>query len=140
MYEAMDRVAYWYSVSGLAQRLIAGMLTDEDFFEGFLKSLREKLWSSYSAVTAMLTEANIPFVRANAGMFVFVDLSQFLPERTPKAEMTLWRSLLEKTNVNVTPGQACLCPEPGWFRICYASEPKQKLVLGIQRILDVLNK
>ncbi|CAN0197204.1 unnamed protein product, partial [Laminaria digitata] len=37
-----------------------------------------------------------------------------------EAEATLWRQILDRTGVNLTPGDAFHCAEPGWFRLCFA--------------------
>lgn len=37
-----------------------------------------------------------------------------------EAEERLWGEMLERTKVNLTPGGAFHCVEPGWFRLCFA--------------------
>lgn len=37
-----------------------------------------------------------------------------------EAEEKLWRQMLTRTKVNLTPGGAFHCVEPGWFRLCFA--------------------
>lgn len=37
-------------------------------------------------------------------------------------ELKLWRHILTSTNVSLTPGLSLHCPEPGWYRVCFARE------------------
>lgn len=49
---------------------------------------------------------------------------QFLPEITFAAEHRLFECFLD-AHVYVLPGKQNYCPQPGWFRIIIASDPKQ---------------
>ena len=69
-----------------------------------------------------------------AGIFVLCDMRGFLDEPTWEAENALWRHVLERANVNVTPGSACRIVEPGFMRLCYAAEPVDRVLAGIERI------
>jgi aspartate/methionine/tyrosine aminotransferase len=82
----------------------------------------------------------VPFVRPQGGMFVWLDLGAFLPRiaaangdaaaaatsttdggvRTWESERELSRVLREEHRLLFTPGEACHCPEPGYFRMCFA--------------------
>lgn len=134
---AISELAYWSAVSGDTQHLLHTMLEDTVWIDKYLSKLRSRLGESYSQVTTALTEADIPFYPADAGLFVLCDLREFLPEQTWAAEHTLWRRMVDEVNVNLTPGSACRISEPGFFRVCFAQEPADIAVAAIRRIAEV---
>jgi aspartate/methionine/tyrosine aminotransferase len=134
--DAVDGLAYWSSCSRDTQTLLGAMVTDEDWTDTFVSENQRRLRTAYERTTAALTEASIPYTPAAAGFFLLCDLRDQLPEATWDAERDLWRTLLDRTNVNLTPGEACRINEPGFFRLCFASEPTDSVVNGIDRIAD----
>lgn len=135
---AIREIAYWSAVSGDTQHLLAEMLTDATWSAKFVQVMREHLAASYEATTLALDNAGIPYLNAIAGLFVVVDMRQFLDEATWEAEDRLWYKMLNEANVNITPGSACRMPEPGFFRICFASEPPEVVTQAITRISRIL--
>ena len=49
-------------------------------------------------------------------------------------EDKLWHDILAATNVNLTPGRAMHCSQPGWFRVCFASQPPHELKIALARL------
>ena len=136
--DAVDGLAYWSSCSRDTQTLLAAMVTDEDWVDTFVSENQRRLRAAYERTTAALTEASIPYVPAAAGFFILCDLRDHLPEATWDAERGLWHTLLDRTCVNLTPGEACRVNEPGFFRLCFAAEPADSVVDGIGRIAESL--
>jgi aspartate/methionine/tyrosine aminotransferase len=101
--------------------------------------MRSRLNTSYQATTAALDTAGIPYMEAHAGMFLLVDLRGFLDEASWSGEDELWRRILDETNVNLTPGSACRISEPGFMRICFATEPPEVVASAIDRIGALLS-
>lgn len=135
---AVDGLAYWGAVSGHTQWALGQMIADEQWTDRYCKTLRERLGETYARVTEALTRAQIPFVAADAGIFVVCDMRRFLREQTPAAENALWQRILREANVNLTPGAACRIAEPGFMRLCYAGQPTERVVEGIERLRPVL--
>jgi aspartate/methionine/tyrosine aminotransferase len=131
---AVAEVSHWSVVSGDTQHLLTTMLSDEEWTEHYLDEMRSRLNTSYLATTSALDAAGIPYIEADAGMFLLVDLRQFLDEASWTGEDELWRRILDETNVNVTPGSACRVGEPGFMRICFATEPPEVVASAIGRI------
>ena len=135
---AVRELAYWAVVSGDTQHLLSDMLADTSWTDRFLTEMRRRLRVSYEATTAALDAAGIPYIDGDAGLFLLADLRAYLDEETWEGEDRLWREILERANVNLTPGSACRVSEPGFMRICFATEPPEVIALAINRISDVI--
>jgi aspartate/methionine/tyrosine aminotransferase len=137
--EAVAELAYWSAVSGDTQHLLTTMLADDDWTTHFITEMRSRLKKSYGATTSALDTAGITYIGGDAGLFVLADLRPFMSSVTWDEEDRLWHRILDEANVNVTPGSACHIGEPGFFRICFATEPPEVVAAAISRIGSVLN-
>ena len=135
---AVTNLAYWSLVSGDTQHFLASLLDDSEWVDNYVSTMRARLSSSFTATTEALEAAGIPYVRADAALFVLVDLRRYLDEATWAGEQHLWRKILDEAGVNLTPGSACHIAEPGFMRLCFAVEPAQTVVGAIERIGGVL--
>lgn len=61
----------------------------------------------------------IRYTPARAAMFLWVDLRRGLREQTWEEEESLWRHMVDRKRLLLTPGQACHAARPGFFRICW---------------------
>jgi 1-aminocyclopropane-1-carboxylate synthase len=136
--DAVDGLAYWGVCSGDTQYRLGESIADEEWVDGFLADVRDSLGNAYRRVTAELSSLQIPFVPADGGIFVLCDFRSFMDEVTWEAEDALWRHLLHRANVNLTPGSACRIGEPGFMRLCYASESTDAVLAGLERVGAVL--
>ncbi len=137
--ESMSGLAYWSGVSGDTQHLLATMLADDEWTDHFVSEMRSRLRSSYTTTTSSLDAASIPYIKGDAGLFLIADLRQYMDSMTWDEEYRLWRRILEDARVNLTPGSACHIGEPGFFRICFATEPPHMVAAAIRRIASLLN-
>lgn len=74
----------------------------------------------------------------HAGIFTWVDLRPWLDAPTFDAEARLWRRILDGTDVNLTSGEACRAPEPGWFRLVFSCVPTPAVTAALERVGTVL--
>jgi aspartate/methionine/tyrosine aminotransferase len=132
--EAVDGLAYWACVSGDTQYLLGEMISDGAWVDDFVAENQRRLGAAYQRVTVALDAEGIPFVPAEAGFFFLIDVRPFLDEVTWEAEGELWRRLLDEGNVNLTPGAECRVGEPGFMRLCFASEETDAVVAGVERL------
>lgn len=137
---AVDGLAYWGAVSGDTQWRLGALLDDEAFLASYLTEMRRRLAATYAGLTAALETHHIPYLPADGGIFVLCDLRAHLDEPTFAAEDRLWRRIVEEANVNLTPGAACRIAEPGFFRLCYAAEPREAVLTGIERVAALLSR
>jgi len=135
---AVDAFAYWACCSGHTQYLLGEMVSDDTWIDGYVSTMQGLLRDSHHRLTTLLLEGGIPYIPAEAGVFVLLDLRSFLTEPTREAEHALWLRILDEAKVNFTPGSACHIGEPGFFRLCYAGLPTEAVEVGIRRILAAL--
>jgi aspartate/methionine/tyrosine aminotransferase len=136
---ALNEIAYWSCVSGDTQHLLVNMLTDDQWLSNYIDTMRQRLAESYRATTTALDTAGIPYMRGDAGLYLLADFRQFMDEASWESEDLLWRRILDETNVNLTPGSACRIGEPGFMRICFATEPPDVVTAAIERVASLLN-
>lgn len=121
-------------VSTQTQRLIASMLSDEEFVERFLAESSQRLAARHSVFTWGLKQVGIPCLTSNAGLFVWMDLRHLLKDPTVEAEIALWRVIISEVKTNVSAGSSFHCSEPGWFRVCIANMDDETVEVALRRI------
>jgi 1-aminocyclopropane-1-carboxylate synthase len=135
---AVTNLAYWSLVSGDTQHFLGSLLRDTEWVDTYIAAMQSRLTASYTATTAALEAAKISYIPAEAGMFVLLDMREFLDEPTWDAEHELWSTIFDGANVNLTPGSACHIDEPGFMRLCFAVASADTVVAAIERIYRVL--
>jgi aspartate/methionine/tyrosine aminotransferase len=134
--QAAKDSAYFHTVSTLTQRVLAGVLASPRL-EEFFAQLRARLDASFRQATGELTKGGIPFVTAQGGILLWIDLRAFLPAASFAGERELCDRILRDCRVNISPGQAFHCSEPGWFRLCFTT-PESHRREGLRRLVDGL--
>jgi DNA-binding transcriptional MocR family regulator len=93
--------------------------------------LRER----YNICTNILRAQSIPYVAANAGFFVWADLSKYLRLRdgsTPVERERALNDMLFNGGIHLATSEAFFGEESGWFRISFAVDIEY-LQLGLRR-------
>jgi len=138
--EGLATVNMFSSVSGPIQYLVAELLTDDQFVDSFLVESRNRLLYSYHICTAKLEEMVVPYIPAEAGMFVYIDLSSLLPEKTFQGEEKLGNLIFDYARIVMTPGESQRDNRPGMFRICYAWVSVEVLEIAMERLSRLVAK
>jgi aspartate/methionine/tyrosine aminotransferase len=138
LHEALDRLTYFCGCSSLPQNLLTTLLNDDGFVDGYVERNRYLLRRLYQTVASTADRIGIPYVPADSGFFVWIDLRPWLREPTPAGEQDLWARLVEEARVVLTPGLSCRAAEPGMFRLCFAAVPEGGIEVGMKRIEDFL--
>lgn len=81
-----------------------------------------------------------PYVEAEAGMFVYCDLSELLPSKDEEGEVVFAGYVERVGKVVMTPGASQRDDRPGMFRICYASTSVEILKIAMGRLKDLVGK
>jgi 1-aminocyclopropane-1-carboxylate synthase len=137
--QAVGGLAYWAVCSGHTQHLLSGFIDDDAAVDAYLGEMRAGLADAYQRVTAGLEAIGVSYVPADAAFFLVCDLRPHLDSPSWEAEHALWSRLLQRANVNLTPGRACRINEPGFFRLCYASDSVAAVEKAIGRLGHHLN-
>jgi aspartate/methionine/tyrosine aminotransferase len=137
--DSVAELAYWSVVSGDTQHLLVNMLSDDTWTNEYVTKMQVRLKKSYDATTTALDAAHISYIAGDAGLFLLADFRPFMDEVSWEEEERLWHSILDEANVNVTPGSACHVGEPGFMRICFATESPEVVATAIGRIASLLD-
>uniref|UniRef100_A0A1J3CAP2 1-aminocyclopropane-1-carboxylate synthase n=1 Tax=Noccaea caerulescens TaxID=107243 RepID=A0A1J3CAP2_NOCCA len=121
-------------VSSQTQHLIAKMLSDEDFVDEFIGESKLRLAARHAELTTGLDGLGIGWLKAKAGLFLWMDLRNLLKTATFDSETELWRVIVHKVKLNVSPGGSFHCHEPGWFRVCFANMDHKTMETALERI------
>ncbi|KAL4892653.1 aspartate aminotransferase [Aspergillus ambiguus] len=123
----------------LAVTATAAIFEDSEFVSQFTAKSQQHLAKTYRIITSKLDKEGIDYIRGgNAGFFVYVDLSPYLPAGSQTAqekEFALAQSLLD-AGVFLHPGEEH-SKSPGWFRMVF-SQDQDVLEEGLRRMLNVL--
>jgi aspartate/methionine/tyrosine aminotransferase len=131
---AVEALAYWASCSNDTQYLLGAMIANDSWVDGYSAAMRARLGAACARVCTALAEQGIPYLPSSAGFFLLCDLRGFLPAPTWEGEHALWRRILDRANVNLTPGAACRVGEPGFMRLCFAGVPTDTAVHAVGAI------
>ncbi|XP_057968685.1 1-aminocyclopropane-1-carboxylate synthase-like [Malania oleifera] len=121
-------------VSTQTQRLIASMLSDNEFVNQFITESAKRLAVRYKVFVHGLAQVGIGCLKSNAGLFLWMDLRPLLKEATVEAETQLWHVIIDEVKLNVSPGSSFHCSEPGWFRVCFANMDDETVQIALRRI------
>ena len=122
-----------------------------------MKVYKGLLDDQYQASAKHLKKGNIPYFEGNDGaIFFWIDLSAYL-DRVPKSvsdqprlcpslytyddprEARLLNYIAEAADVLLVRGQECFNEKPGYFRLCYTAEEKDRVTMGIDKMAAELN-
>lgn len=139
MLEGLATLSTFSGVSGPIQYLVSELLTDDVWLSSFLEESRRRLVNSYRICTEKLEEMVLPYIPAEAGMFVYVDFSSLLPQKTFYWERKL-SEMMFQVRVVLTPGETQCDSSPGMFRICYAWVEPETLDIAMERLSRLVAK
>lgn len=112
-------ISYYSCVTSHTQSLLTAMLKAPELPE-VLNLNRQRLGEAYHVFADGLAELGIPTMKAQAGIFLMADFSEYLEKPEFAAEQVLWDKIYNDMMINISPGQQFGCDKPGWFRACYA--------------------
>lgn len=132
--DAMGNLNVFSCVSQPMQAVVADLLDDDLYVDQLLHNSRQLLKASYRVVTTTLEQLDIPYVQAQAGIFVYVDFSSLLDEPTFESEAKFASLLIKGSRMILTPGFDQRDDKPGMFRICYAWVSVDVLKIAMERL------
>ena len=117
--EAMSSIAYFCAVSNPTQIILTNLLQDEQFMNLFLQENRRRLKEACDECINFFKEHDIIYTKPSGGMFIWVNLSNYLLEGESEDDMFDCLSN-EPYKLLLTPGASNETIQPGLFRLCFA--------------------
>lgn len=134
LHAAMRTISNFAWSSSLSDLAWSSMLSDKIFLQEHFVKLTAGLTEAYNLCTSILHGMNVPYLPANSGPFLWINLSGFLQRQTVESERDLaWRMI--KTGVWLATGEAYRSEGPGWFRLTFAV-PEPEIRFGLKRYIE----
>lgn len=124
---ALKSYSVFCCIPGSYDTMIENLLSDDEWIDQFVATNQKRLADNYKKITASLQKHHIKYVDANSAYFIWIDLREQIKkvitssESPADAEMKFWDRLLAN-GVYISPSAAFYSKEPGYFRICFATE------------------
>lgn len=148
----MQKVNDLCQISSQTQQTIEQMLSasssdDSGFWstDEFLPLNNDRIRERSDRLQLCLEEFNIPNLFGDSALFLWMDLSEFLPpssdepgeeseESKDKRERELYLELVQKFGLLFTPGRSMRNELPGYFRCVFTAASDEEFDLGLERI------
>lgn len=111
--------------------------SSEKWVTAFRRENHERLKVRCTAVSAILDQYHIPYLPPTAGLFLWMDLSRFLPDNggTPsERERALYLELVNDFGLLLTPGDSMRNERPGFFRCVFTAASEDEFAIALQRL------
>jgi len=135
---AMQAYCDVFMVSNAMQLIAVDLLGDLKFMRTFIQKSNRLLKLSCMKLIHGLEELGITVVEPKAGLYLFANFRRLLREQTFDSERELHEELASSIKLSLTPGEACRCSVPGFFRLCYAWVPLEAVDEAIKRLTQFI--
>ncbi|KAL4868567.1 hypothetical protein BDV12DRAFT_95985 [Aspergillus spectabilis] len=137
---ALSALLRFHGPSAAVETIGTAILEDEEFVVKYTEKSRKDLAFSYRIATSTLDQEGINYIKGgNAGFFLYIDLSPYLPKDESlgyrEREFVLAQQLLDN-GLFLHPGEEH-CKEAGWFRLVYTHD-EDVLREGLRRLLKTI--
>ena len=108
----------------------------ELWVDAFRRENHSRLEARCSQLTAVFDECQIPYLPPTCGLFIWLDLSQYLDLSLPtpeEQERDLYLKLVGEFGLLLTPGLSMKNEEPGFFRCVFTAATDEEFALSLDR-------
>jgi aspartate/methionine/tyrosine aminotransferase len=152
---ALQKLNDFCQISSHTQLLVERMLSaqmerngvTESFVDIYLESNNHNIRSRSDKLVKCLNELDIPHLYPDSGLFLWMDLREFLPglssmespdneslESKEQRERVLYLSLMKEYGLLFTPGMSMRNERAGFFRCVFTAASEEEFELGLVRI------
>ncbi|KAI0445492.1 PLP-dependent transferase [Xylaria telfairii] len=134
---AVRSLCRFYSPSQFSMEIAASFLENQEFIRSFLEKSHARLLHNRLVAESLLSQAGIgSHDKGNAGLFMWLDLSPFLPLKETTGDgwsaQRLLSERLDQAGVSMSTGETYRAPKPGMFRLVFSLD-EESLREGIRR-------
>ncbi|KAJ5779703.1 hypothetical protein N7457_007423 [Penicillium paradoxum] len=133
--QACKAILRLHGASQAAVTIGTAVLEDQEFVSSFTAKARQGLASAYRITTSFLNKEGINYIKGgNAGFFVYIDLSPYLPAGagiSPREREFALAQRFVNAGVFLHPGEEH-SRDVGWFRLVFSQE-EETLREGLKR-------
>lgn len=121
--------------------------TSQKFVDVYLKANQDNVRVRCDELHSCLDDLGIPYLRADSGLFVWMDFREFLPnlpagvteamesiESKETRERKLYLSLMKEYGLLFTPGMSMRNERAGFFRCVFTAASDEEFELGLVRL------
>lgn len=131
--QAYKNVGLSHGISNHTQWLLQEVLNDKAFMKTYIDSYQKALNQSYKIVRSTLQKLALRYSPSHGSLFVWMDLSEFLQEKTQQGENDLWLKVYEETKILLTPSNGFGHKQKGLFRLVISSFKHADLRVAMER-------
>lgn len=141
--KAVTAVQRFCGVSGPSVAIATQMLEDREWMASIVELSRKRLTETYMFTLGRLRDAGLKHMEGgNAGFFVWLDLTPWLPPTTLESKGATGEQMLAQKfvdhGVHLQPGEEH--GREGWFRVVFTALEKDTLDEGLRRIKETLRE
>ena len=154
---ALQKLNDFCQISSHTQLLVERMLSaqverdgvTEKFVDMYLEANNRNIQSRSDQLMSCLEELNIPYLKPDSGLFLWMDFREFLPELSAnesldneslgskeRRERELYLSLMKEFGLLFTPGMSMRNEHAGFFRCVFTAASEEEFQLGLVRIQE----
>uniref|UniRef100_A0A7S1C0P6 Aminotransferase class I/classII large domain-containing protein n=1 Tax=Corethron hystrix TaxID=216773 RepID=A0A7S1C0P6_9STRA len=138
---ALGNLNIFTCVSHPIQLVTSDIFNDDLFVDSYLEEARLLTVKSKAICERKLDQMIIPYVKSEAGIFIYADFSAILPQPVTFSDEGRFSEILQNiAHVVMTPGSSQRETRPGMFRICYAWVSEEVLEIAMERISYIVFK